>query len=173
MSNLFIVEGPDATGKTSLAKFIALKQNAVYFHAAGKKSLHLAMLEYHVNMIENAVVNLANGHDVVFDRHWPSEWCYGQVLRKHISDRYYNFGMIDHLLRDIAPIYIFCHSDESFKRMAMSHDGQDHRYSKSDYVQIYGEYNQLAMTVAKVHRYSIEEHGSSMQKFLAEVIRVA
>jgi thymidylate kinase len=166
---LFIIEGPDSTGKSSLAKFIALKRKAVYSHASGKKSLHFAMLDYHVNMIENANVNLSNGHDVVFDRHWPSEWCYGQVLRKHVSDRYYDFGVIDQLLRNIFPIYIFCESHESFKRHAMSHDDTDHKYQKEQYVQICGEYNMLAEKI-KPFRYSIEEHGTDMGKFLEGVM---
>jgi len=86
MKRLFIIEGPDCSGKTTLAKRIAMMRNAMYIHATGSGKLFAAMLDYHLSIVKNASINLSNGHDVVLDRLWPSEYVYGQIQRPTLSN---------------------------------------------------------------------------------------
>lgn len=176
---LIIVEGPDATGKTSLAKFIARELDGIYMHASGKKSLWTGMMDYHLNMVENAEWNMLNmRRSVVFDRHWPSEWAYGQVLRPHVSNTVYDFTKMRLTLRKFMPTYIFCESHTSFKRQLESHDQADHRYGSAEYSMIYGEYVMTRKRmesevefVKHVHTYEIERDGADLKKFMDEVLR--
>jgi len=173
MSKLIIVEGADCTGKSTLAKFIARELRAAYFHAVGKKNLHQGMTEYHVNMVENALVCLdVSDMNVVFDRHWPSEVVYGQILRVAMHDRYYEIHKVLHMLDMVKPThelhYIFCTSNEAHNRQMV--DQTDHPYTSEEFAQIYGEYEALRSRLPQnefnVHYYHLETHGSDIHGYL-------
>lgn len=179
---MIIVEGADSTGKTSLAKFIARRLGMVYLHASGHKTLHPGMLAYHLELIRSAEFNILLGRGVVFDRLWPSEWCYGRILRSHISEHYL-YDRVWDALRIYDPAYIFCFSDKAHERHEANHEDQDHRYCVSEYAQIYGEYKHLCSDMqlgskmqlgeaaaergisSKILTYSIESNGAMMAEF--------
>jgi len=80
-TGLFIFEGPDAAGKTTLAKeLMKLGKDPLYLHLKLHKNLpyrqlmalHIAQREYKRRM-------------VIIDRHWLSEQVYGTVYRGEVA----------------------------------------------------------------------------------------
>lgn len=173
MSKLFIVEGPDCSGKTSLCRAICRARNAVYLHASGKKSLHQAMLDYHLSLIEVARENMNLGHDVVFDRLWVSEYVYGRVLRLNVTNHVYDYNKIFEKLDPLEPIHIFCMDTDVITRHHEQND-EDHPYDDFVFSQIVGKYRDFVLSHPPSGRwceYSILENGSSikLQEFIASL----
>lgn len=184
MKRLFIIEGPDCSGKSTLAQHIATQRGGTYLHASGAKSLHPAMLDYHKSLLHVAKVNLRN-QDVVMDRFWPSELIYGQLLRQDMSDRVYDFLEILPLTAALQPTYVFCDDPEVESRHAKQRD-EDHPYPEQKFGLIVEDYRKLAIEMMDspalprlwhprtppsemkfdVRRYSVLDHGSSMGGFV-------
>jgi thymidylate kinase len=188
MSNparLFIIEGPDCSGKSTLVRQIAVQRDALYLHASGKKCFHTSMLDYHQELLTAAIDNLANGHDVVMDRFWPSELVYGQLLRPHVSDRVYDFADIFQQLSGYPTTYVMCDDPEIHERHAKEQD-PDHPYDRSQFVSIVESYRNLttemldtpalpnlwrpgtppAMMKFNVRRYNLLTDGETMGSFV-------
>lgn len=181
MSKLYIVEGPDCSGKTSLCMGISHIMGAAYMHASGDKCFHTCMLQYHMSIIRSAKKTLQNGISVVLDRLWPSEYVYGQVLRPSVSERFYDFPQIFEALKDLDVTYIFCGDDEVIERHRQQRD-DDHPYSDSQFQVIVDAYKMLeeemvselpipllqGMPAKKfnVKHYSIKEHGQDPATFI-------
>lgn len=147
---LFIVEGPDCSGKTTLAKHLAVQKEAVYLHASGAKSLHEAMQDYHESLLAIAKANLAMGRNVVMDRFWPSEVVYGQALRPATHTLLYDVDKIIAMLEGHDVIYIFCDDPEVLQRHASQQD-PDHPYDSPTFGRIVVNYLQL-------HQELVDEH---------------
>lgn len=166
---LFIIEGSDCSGKTTLAKSICAIASCAYLHARGDKSLHLAMTAYHQSLTECAEVTLHSNCSVVLDRHWPSEVVYGTVFRKHVLDRY-DLRKVVSDIEILSPTYIWCHSDKAAERQQKD---PNHPYGKSEFAQVVGEYKSLytSMMDDKKYRgrcfeYHLETHGTNIIGFL-------
>lgn len=165
---LIICEGVDSTGKSTLASQLAVRMNACYHHASGHKSLHFGMYEHHKNILDCAEINLANGHNVVLDRHWPSEFCYASVLRPELVDKYKFGEMVDRLGRlgsngQHTVHYIHCRPrsmQSGWGRYEQTHQDHDQvvfrRLSEQEYYAIAGEYDYLFRGQACI-KYTIED----------------
>lgn len=142
---LIIVEGPDCCGKTTLAKALAETLDAVYWHFTSSPALAEANTDYMRNGLENARDNLAQGRHVVFDRFWPSEWCYGRVLRP--AGRCVDQALtIRDEAKDLDPIIIFCKDTDGMESAVKRHNANkdpEHPYRDHVYGQIYGNYLML------------------------------
>lgn len=147
---LFIVEGPDCAGKTTLAKHLAVQKEAVYIHASGAKYLHEVMQDYHESLLAIAVANLAMGRNVVMDRFWPSEVVYGQALRPAIHNRVYDTDKIIAMLANHDVTYIFCDDPEIMQRHAKQQD-PDHPYASPTFGRIVVNYLQLRQELIDEH----------------------
>lgn len=172
MSDLIIVEGPDCTGKTSLAKFIARTLQACYIHSSGKVPLHLAMWDYHQSILDGVEFTLEHCHtSVVLDRHWPSEWTYGKLLRPVTHQlSQYDFGQMFERIQQSDPLYIFCHGTPASRERMIGH-ADDHSYPTSDYDMVAGEYRILMTELqgrARVKSYSIEINGHDIEQFMTD-----
>lgn len=165
---LYIIEGMDSTGKTTLARTLARKIAGVYIHASGNKALHAGMMAYHLNLLEIAKVNMENGWDVVMDRHWPSEYAYGTVLRPALSSSY-DFSVIHGVLQMIGPTYVLCNSTEAFARHVESHQDRDHRYTEEQFYKIHHQYVRLFMDIPH-HDYVLERDGLDTVGFCDKLI---
>ena len=142
---LIIVEGPDCCGKSTLAKAIARSLNATYWHITNTPLLAPATVDYMTNGLANAKANLNLGRHVVFDRFWPSEVCYGPVLRPD-TNAVENGSILQELTRHLDPIYIFCKDVDGVGTAIARHNknkNADHPYRDEVYGQIYLNYLQL------------------------------
>lgn len=176
-------------GKTVLASFIARKLKAAYFHATARGALKVAQSDYMFNILDNVErTTLLSGLPVVLDRFWPSEACYGPVLRPDGRPIVHNGITAVHLptcpnneifgrLSKLDPIYIFCLSNdavERYKQAQAREEAAGHLYSLEDYTAIYQNYGRLATKLINdnvpVSLYSIEAYGSNLDAYLNDVI---
>lgn len=148
-------------------------------HASGHETLHGGMHAYHSSLLDSARHTLNYGVGVVMDRHWPSEYVYGSILRiNHPGHQGYDvIGMIN-AVESLNPIYIFCDSINGFKRHFELHQVSDHRYDPDTYLKVVSEYRAIKMQLCRLavsgHRheiigYSIEANGADLEKFCQEM----
>lgn len=143
-NKLYILEGPDCVGKTTLALALAKALGSPVLHLTCTSKLAPGMVDYHLNAIENAKTNMdLHGKGFVLDRHWPSEACYGAHFRGiTISDLQESIAAADKL----EPVYIFCMDPYGVESAAARHrENQDpaHPYKDDDFKIIYRNYEVL------------------------------
>lgn len=104
MNGLIVLEGPDGSGKTTLAKFLEERYGAVYFHQSYHKDWDI--FDYFTGRLMEAS-RIASERLVVMDRLWISELVYGAVYRG--GSRWPLIGrMVDRVILKHAGIYVFC-----------------------------------------------------------------
>lgn len=139
----FIVEGPDACGKTTFSKLLAKRFDAVYWHMTGTKKLFPAMEDYTINALENVRDNLEQGRDVVLDRCWISELCYGAHFR---GVEYAQLMNVAEMCDSMDPIHIFCMDPGGSEAAADRHEvhlDSAHPYKREDFIVVYENYEKL------------------------------
>ena len=101
---IICLEGPDGTGKSTLASVLAQKTGGVVMHQTYRYKGH--MNTYHWAVLQHAL-RLAEERTVILDRWWPSEIAYGNTYRGG-PENPYEFEY----MRDISKIagmsYVFC-----------------------------------------------------------------
>lgn len=142
---LFIVEGPDACGKTTFAKELAHNLGGVYWHMTATKELAgLAQIDYQMNSIENVRDCLARGRHVVLDRSWPSEFCYGRILR---GVEWESIEPLKTAMEFLSPYFIYCMDKDaeaaSERHKLMLDDA--HPYNEEQYKAVYASYIDFIM----------------------------
>jgi len=140
-SELLIIEGPDCAGKTTLAKYLARGFNAFYYHCTYTELLGPAEGDYQKNVLENVEVNLANGHIVILDRFWPSEYVYSAVTRPHMHPPPW-WPELHLRIVGLGGLYVFC--DHEF--LVEDHENNknlDHAYNADDFARIVETYREL------------------------------
>lgn len=106
MKGIIIIDGPDAAGKTTLAKKICEKiPTAEYVHL-GKPNKGFAWDEHKTALI-NAINTMKKGKLAVIDRHFLSEAVYGSVYREG-SEYAYAARHVDRLLYRFGGIRVIC-----------------------------------------------------------------
>ncbi|MGH7806769.1 MAG: hypothetical protein ACRENT_01615 [Thermodesulfobacteriota bacterium] len=76
MSKIVILEGPDATGKTTFAELLV--QQGYIYHHEGVPPKNINLVEYYRRQLLDAKRSLQNH---VFDRHFLGQLVYGPVFR--------------------------------------------------------------------------------------------
>lgn len=110
---IFILEGADGSGKSSLAKKIARAVNGNVLHQTYNKKWD--MEEYAEDVIE-AAAQLAYYQPVVLDRWAPSEYVYSKVFRN--GETYDTKKLIDLWNKEMDICWIYCRSDKSIENHA-------------------------------------------------------
>lgn len=98
---IFIVEGPDGAGKTTIAKYLCETLDAHYIHDRHVKDqwcLNTAQLRL-------AIKYYMSGQHVVLDRHWLGDNVYGSTFRGGGS---LWVRRIDSVLQRFGAVYILC-----------------------------------------------------------------
>lgn len=104
MYPIYVLEGPDGSGKTTLAKFMAEKFNAHYMHLTYRWKDR--MFHYHWAALEHAI-RISKTRPVVIDRWWPSINIYDDEFRKRRT--FPQAGrMLDRAGMAAGVIYIAC-----------------------------------------------------------------
>lgn len=80
---VIIFDGPDGTGKTNIARELSRRMKIPYFKFSGeadywRKGQFRTALEFDQPFMQQFLRQ--TGHDVVWDRAYPSEWVYSQVF---------------------------------------------------------------------------------------------
>lgn len=109
MKGIIILEGADATGKTTLAKELVKQFNGHYMHLVYRWPKK--MFTYQLAAAHRAI-KLSQDKLVVIDRHWMSEWVYAKVFRG--GTLWPEEGrMMDRLFRRFGATTIICATDDS------------------------------------------------------------
>lgn len=79
--------GPDMTGKTQIAKELAHRLGVPYFKASSERETYLTGPDMFVNQLRYADPRMVDflrqtGHSVVFDRGYPCEFVYSDVMNR-------------------------------------------------------------------------------------------
>lgn len=110
---IYILEGPDGVGKTTLAEEIAKQKDATVVHPYFNKKWN--MEAYHTAFIQFAEYMSDAGINVVLDRWTPSEEVYAKVFRDGAA--YNTDSMIRYYYHQLKlPIvFIYCRNDNAVK----------------------------------------------------------
>ena len=119
---MVIIDGPDAAGKTTLAKAIAHKQGAQYFHCGYNREWD--METYHRFILHTAGKMEAQANvPCIIDRWAMSEAAYGKVFRGRPS--YPAQCLMNEALVAYKPTLIYCKPSniaDNFSRMKETRD---------------------------------------------------
>jgi hypothetical protein len=98
---IVVLEGPDGSGKTTLARKLLEEESGVYFHSRYWKN----QWKLDAAILRAAVKAHIAGKFVVLDRSWIGDGVYGPVFRKTGSV----WGRrMDSVLRRFGALYVFC-----------------------------------------------------------------
>ena len=175
MNKLIIVEGPDRSGKTTLAKYIAEQTKGIYIHASGDKTLHAGMMAYHKSILHTAAFARQQGHMVVLDRLWPSESVYGELLRPtNLGHVAYDYQVMRGNCISLKAQYVFCIPEDAVERHRQDPD-HTHPYTDDQFRQIVEGYRYLANLLKTspgepIIEYNVNKHGSDMRTFISSLL---
>lgn len=101
---IFVLEGPDNGGKSTLAKALARRCKAKTFHATYR--FKGRMMQYHLATFRQAL-RAANTQPVILDRWWPSEVAYGNTYRSGVEPGF-DLELLQELGKAYFVSYTFC-----------------------------------------------------------------
>ena len=99
---IIILDGPDGTGKTTLAKMLQKKLKADYLHLTYRWKEKI--FDYHTAAIRFAA---RKNKPIILDRWWPSEAIYAKGYRGG-SDWPLQGRMCDRIARKFGAVYVYC-----------------------------------------------------------------
>lgn len=107
---IYILEGPDGVGKTTLARAIQDKTKGHILHCTWKEEFN--MEDYFTDILD-AAIELEPYQDVVIDRWAPSEWVYGHVFRGGPAFDVFDFIKEKVLDENIPVKWIMCRNNNA------------------------------------------------------------
>jgi thymidylate kinase len=102
---IFVLEGPDNSGKSTLAKSLSKKVGGKIMHATYR--FKGRMFEYHLATFRLAL-KAAQHQPVILDRWWPSESAYGNTYREGAEYSKEQFAVLQQLAKDYFVSYTYC-----------------------------------------------------------------
>ena len=168
---IFIVEGIDASGKTTLARCMADKFNCPCVHHTydetwtGRK-----LLDHHTQFLFNYKV----GDHIILDRSWPSCQIYGKIFRDNPDEiPVYLLAKIFQLL---GVVYIYALPEyESWAKLYKDMCGSRIEMYDNDnrMVDVYDAFMDIARDSLASHdkTYTYDMHNDNMEIFVTQIVR--
>lgn len=105
---IYIIDGPDGAGKSTLAEnILAASQCAVLKHFGTPKTPEEADNYWQIYL--EAVESAADGHTVIFDRSWYSDLVYGPIMRGKQEMTEAHKNCLEHAVRSVGGgLVIYC-----------------------------------------------------------------
>lgn len=100
---IFIIEGPDGSGKTTLAETLSTQTGYPIIHRTQPKSD-----EEKAEMMESYIDVIKSGRNAIFDRCWYSEMVYGPVMRDTSVISYGQMQYLESILSKVGALIIYC-----------------------------------------------------------------
>lgn len=130
------MDGPDATGKTTLARRLCELYNAHYLHLTRRWTNN--MFEYNTAAIHHAT-QLAENQLVVIDRLWMSELVYSEAF--HGGSKFPHMGRFIHrVVQKHAGVYVLCLDEdinENRQRFSYLRKHRQEMYTSNDVVHMH------------------------------------
>ena len=161
---IVVLEGPDASGKSTLAAAMKDKYGAVVIHA--ERRWLDKMQVYHTAILLKAVdLAFKQNKLVILDRHWPSEEVYGSVFRGGVA-KGYTSHLFQNILRRFKVLYVMClpSRGQAMMRHKALQD-PDHPYDDHQYNEIWYTYEKMWQKYRVKEewiRYNLDYEGRNM-----------
>lgn len=162
---VFVIEGADCSGKTTLGEFLTERWGAKYIHATYK--FPTRMFDYHTAIMLKAL-KAAEHSPVIIDRWWPSELIYADVFRG--GSKWPMIGrMLDRVALKHGFIYVGCiPQDRAWHKRTFDERAKagGEMYTKNDEVaQLYRDWDQRMSGRSDYVQYDVGLHGQHMDVF--------
>tara|TARA_R100000808_G_scaffold6841_3_gene20166 strand:- start:1829 stop:2380 length:552 start_codon:yes stop_codon:yes gene_type:complete len=111
---IIILEGPDCSGKTTLAKYLltSLKGDYNYIHNSLDENknfvwrdLERNIIKKHSSLYDSHLKSITKHKNVIVDRLWPSELVYGSLFRSKLE---YSIPELRKEIQNYKTLYIGC-----------------------------------------------------------------
>lgn len=103
---IIIIEGPDGSGKTTLANLLSKQTGYPVIHRSQPKSE-----EEKAQMMQSYVDVIKSGRNAIFDRCWYSEMVYGPIMRDASVISYKEMYELERMLAKKGALIIHCTDD--------------------------------------------------------------
>lgn len=135
---LLILEGPDGSGKTSLANKLSKQTgyNILHFSKPETEEEKDRMYEMYEELI------VCNRY-AILDRSWYSEMVYGAVMRDSSYISFDEMYQLEQILADIGALIIYCTGPREVLWRRCTKRGEDYITSMNKFNQIYDKYEEL------------------------------
>lgn len=164
MCKIYIIEGADGTGKSTLAKFLANETKGHILHSSFNKDWDIE--DYHETIMD-AAVELSEWQDVIIDRWAVSEHVYGKVFRGGES---YNTSKLieDHNSDDI--VWIYCRNDNAVQNHFKNQKERKEMFSSMEKVVIeFDEY--VKKNIQQINWITYNFDKISIPQFIKEIMK--
>ena len=133
---IIIIEGPDGSGKTTLAKKIA--------EQAGYEYIHNVQPEHEGQDMAQMYDDLIKGHtNLVLDRAWYSEMAYGPTMRDHSCISYPDMYWLEKLVAKKGGMIIYCTDSVNTLWKRCQKRGEDYIKYKADFADICAAFEEI------------------------------
>ena len=147
---IFIIEGPDGSGKTTLAEMLSKQTGFPVVHRTQPKSE-----EEKARMMQEYVATIKTGKNAIFDRCWYSEMAYGPVFRGESCISVDEMHELEGLLHSLGGFVVYCHSENAYERACER--GEDYIQNYDQWMRVNMNYNEIFKRTE--HKVVVLEYG--------------
>lgn len=135
---IIIIEGPDGSGKTTLANKLSQQTGYPVVHRSAPKSE-----EEKAEMLAMYKQAIAESKDIIFDRCWYSEMVYGPVMRDKACMSYEDMYELEHDLAKVGALIIYCTDTPAKMWRRCGKRGEDYIQDYDTFMAIHKGYTKL------------------------------
>ena len=135
---IIILEGPDGSGKTTLAQQLSRQTGYAIEHRSKPETP-----EEKARMIGEYLQLAKSSRNVILDRCWYSEMVYGKVMRDQAYIDYPQMYELERMLAKGGAIIIYCTGPKAALWMRATRRGEDYITSRDNFNSICEEYDKL------------------------------
>lgn len=125
---IIIIEGPDGSGKTTLAEKLHKQTKYPIVHMGQPKTDEEKKL-----MLGEYLQTVRNGKNMIFDRCWYSEMVYGPIMRGSSAISYPDMYMLEEQLAKAGAIIIYATGPKATLWQRCQKRGEDYVTARSDF----------------------------------------
>lgn len=135
---IIIVEGIDGSGKTSLARQLAIQNGYNIIRKSQPKTE-----EERKGMLGEYIQLIKSSKNVIFDRCWYSEMAYGPVMRNASAISYPDMYALERQVAKVGGLIIYCTGPEAGLWLRCQKRGEDYVTSRDAFKTIYNNFNDI------------------------------
>lgn len=146
---IIILEGPDCSGKSTLANNLIKESNGIYIHNTYYKGMDVVYEHLHRFELAKQISN--NGLNCFIDRMWLSELIYSKIYRDGVTN--YNIDILADVFKNVD-LNIICLPDKK-KYLNLFEKNKEIRNEmfKENMNKIYDEYEKFLLKQSDFNNY--------------------